>query len=404
MKGSPEKIKLSYVVLLGLVDTGYGMVRSLKLRDIPVIAFDKKSAYPELKTDLCKIRFYNDEEELLNQLKSLPIELGHKPVLFASSDAMVKFCSRNVEMLKNLFLMHFPHQETVDLLLEKTRFSEFALKNDFTIPQTSIIRTKDDLDMCINTLKFPCVVKPYWRDSNWKNALFPKVFFFRTRKDYEDKINHIFSVENNLIAQEWIPGNDDSIYFCLTYFDEQHNCVASLTGRKLRQWPVGTGSTSSAITVDEPFIKTETLRLFRQVAFSGFGSVEFKKHNVTGRFYIMEPTVGRPNHQSYLATANGINIPCEAYSSLTGVYFPNEPRIKKSVVWIDDPADIFSIVINMKNGWLNWKDLFITVFRKKSFRYLNLKDPRPFLVLWLSVPYKLIRKIFRIIISLFKKN
>lgn len=396
MKIKSNVTKYPFVVLLGLVDTGYGMVRSLNLKNIPVIAFDRKSNYPELKTNICETRFFENDNELLQQLKSLPNELGHKPILFISSDAQVKFFSENRFELQNHYLTHFPSSETVDLLLEKTRFSEFAVKNDFTIPLTNIVKTKNDLEKCIDNMPFPCVVKPYWRNSNWKNAGFPKVFLFKFKKDFEENINHIFSVENNLIVQEWIPGNDGAIYFCLTYFDGQNNCIASFTGRKLRQWPVGTGSTSSAIPVDEPHITAETLRLFKEVSFSGFGSVEFKRHSETGRFYIMEPTVGRPNHQSYLATANGINIPCDAYSALTGIQLSNNKLATKNIVWIDDPADIFSIIVNLKRGQLSFKDLLTTIFSRKSYRYFNLYDCRPFLFLWLPVPYKLVRKIFRL--------
>jgi D-aspartate ligase len=388
--------KRAHVVLLGLVDTGYGMVRSLALKGIPVIAFESSRNHPEIRSSLCQMRFFQDHNDLLNQLIVMPEELGHKPVLFISSDSLVKFYSDNSRELSKKYLTHFPDADTVNLLLEKTRFSEFAIKNGFTIPKTHIVRSWADI-RSMETNTFPCVVKPYWRRQKWTEAKFPKVFFFKEKKEFDLKIHRIFSVEQNLIIQEWIPGNDGNIYFCLTYFDGQSKCISSFTGRKLRQWRVATGATSCAEPIDEPLVKKETLRLFDAVLFKGFGSVEFKRHPDTGIFYIMEPTVGRPNHQSYLATANGVNMPCEAYSSLTGMRFAFERQIKQHVVWIDDMDDIFSIAVNLIKGQLNYRDLVKTIFSKKSFRYLNVKDPGPFMALWSIVAYKLVRKMFRLI-------
>jgi D-aspartate ligase len=388
-------------VLLGLADTGYGIVRSLAKQNISVISLGweaNKKIYPELKTRYSDCRIVNNNEQLLKTLLELPNEIGYKPSLFISSDEMVSFFSQHKKELSEIYLIDFPEEETVNLLLKKNLFSEFALKNNFLIPKTFIIKSKADVYECIDSIDMPCVIKPYLRADKWGNAHFPKVFYFDTKKKLGNIIENILMVESDLLIQEWIPGYDDSIYFCLVYFNEFSNCIASFTGRKLRQWPVGTGSTACAEPFENSHILDETLRLFNGLSYKGFGSLEFKRHSNNGEYYIMEPTVGRQNHQSYLATANGINISVTAYNSLNQINLPQIVSKPPFTIWIDDPIDIISIFINIFRGQLNYGRFFRSIFYKKSFRYLNFRDPFPLIYLWLvTIPYKIFNKIKKII-------
>ena len=389
-------LKHTPAVILGLGDTGYGTARSLAMHDIPIIAFEKDSTRPETHTRLCEqIHAYQSEEDLLEQLLSLFASIETPPVIYASGDMLVDFINRNRDRILPHSRIDFPSTQTVNELLEKTKFTKLATEHGFQIPQTIIIDESYDAQPRMD-VTFPCIIKPTWRSENWKRAKLPKVIRMKDEKELHAGLPEIRKIEANLVVQEWIPGPDSSIYFCLAYFDNDSKCLGSFTGRKLRQWPIGVGSTACAEPAIAPEVTSETIRLFELARFKGFGSVEFKQHVETGQYYIMEPTVGRCNHQSFIATANGLNLPFVAYCSLTGQPIPASTR-QKETVWIDDQFDGLSILANMFRGRLELLNLFRSYFSRKSFRFLNLRDPAPLLHVWLQAPLKLSKYLKRAI-------
>ena len=385
--------ELPYAVILGIADTGYGVARSLAPFGIPIIAFESDTTRPEIRTNLCEVNIFSDEIALLNKLLSLSSGSRLKPLLYITSDALVMFYNTNRHILADHFLIDFPSQRTTNLLMEKGKFATFARDNGLAIPKTKIIQNRYDVEACAEEMAFPCLLKPYWRDVNWKRACFPKVFSFFDRADFLKRINAIFSVEHRLVLQEWIPGGDSDIYFTLTYYDSNSRCLADFTGRKLRQWPILTGSTCCAEPSDNHEVRQTTISLFDQIQYSGFGSVEFKKHQVTGKLFIMEPTVGRPNHQSFIAAANGINMPLVAYMSLTGLDIFRQRQPKRSSIWIDEQFDILSIIVGTLKGQLNLRHLIRSYLKCKSFRFINRKDMMPFFYALLISIYKAFRLI-----------
>jgi predicted ATP-grasp superfamily ATP-dependent carboligase len=242
---------------------------------------------------------------------------------------------------------------------------------------------------------FPCVLKPFWRSQKWLNARFRKVYVFDSKSELEKGLEYIAPVENNLIIQQYIPGGDREVYFHLMYYNSQSECIGEFTGRKLRQWPPGVGQTSCG----EPApwaekVREESIRLFNQLKYKGFGSVEYRRHPDEDKFYITEPTVGRQNAQSFLATINGTRMSTIAYSALTGRAFPAPALSEKKKFWIDDQFDVFSIAVSMLKGRLNIKDVFRSYLGKKKFRLSNLKDIRVILYCWTVVLFsKLFQKI-----------
>ena len=64
--------------------------------------------------------------------------------------------------------------------------------------------------------------------------------------------------EGEVILEEWIPGKDGDVYFCLQAYSENSEPLASFTGRKIRQWPPLIGGTASAEPADVPELEETT--------------------------------------------------------------------------------------------------------------------------------------------------
>jgi predicted ATP-grasp superfamily ATP-dependent carboligase len=138
-------------------------------------------------------------------------------------------------------------------------------------------------------------------------------------------------------------------------------------------------------------VLNESVRLFKALRYQGLGSVEFKQDAADQSFKITEPTVGRPNFQSYLAVANGINIPHVAYSDLTGqsVTVLDGPARAGSVKWIDEWHEYQSSLSYWRAGKLTLKDWARSVSGPRCYALLSLSDPLPFVLSFKGLGYGL---------------
>jgi D-aspartate ligase len=279
--------------------------------------------------------------------------------------------------------------------LKKCCFYEFALENNILIPKTSRVIIGVNTVKSIENLDFPIVIKPTYRKGSWSDAGFPKVFLCKNEKEYSESYKKAITVEKDLIVQEYIPGGDSDIYFCLAYYDENSRCLGAFTGKKIRQWPVDLGNTASATIAHEEFVTSETIRVFNMVNFVGFGSIEYKKSQKDGKFYIMEPTVGRLNQQEFVATLHGINLPLIAYGSLANKTFKIPASKHKKIIYIDEYRELLSAIKHIKRKDFTLSQWLKSIKGKKAYRHWSKEDP--------LVVYYLIKEILEIIFRKVKR-
>jgi predicted ATP-grasp superfamily ATP-dependent carboligase len=387
---------LPWAIVLHIAYTGYGVVRSLYSYGIPIIAFQKDLSSPESKSRLCEqIITFNDNDELMKRLISFAKEKPEKPVLFITSDIYVELFLKFRRIFEDNIRIHYPDSDVVQLLLSKDKFIDYAKCNNLAIPKSFKIRTIDDLEKNIDEIIFPAIVKPFVKSPRWLSAKLDKAYLVHSQDELNKLYKRIMEIEPNLLVQEWVPGPDSNVEYCLTYFDKNTECLASFTGAKIRQWPVGTGSTASTKPTKNEWIKNQTIQIFKELHYRGFGSIEYKKHAINGMYYIMEPTVGRPNQQSYVATVNGINMPLIAYESLTGLSFTSYVNKYPPITYIDEWADLASSLVHMKKGEIRISDYLNSIKGKKSFRFFNMRDFDVFLFSFISAIKYCLKSFFR---------
>ena len=83
-----------------------------------------------------------------------------------------------------------------------------------------------------------------------------------------------FDAADRFVVQEWIPGRDSDVYFCLTYRNHNGEELAAQGGRKITQWRVDTGSTALAVTHQDAELHELARR--QMSGFGGMLSVELK--------------------------------------------------------------------------------------------------------------------------------
>ena len=170
----------------------------------------------------------------------------------------------------------------------------------------------------------------------------------------------------------------------LTYFSDKSECLAAFTGHKIRQWPVGMGSTATAAPKENQYVFEKTCEIFIDLKYKGFGSIEYKRHDINGKYYLIEPTAGRINQQEFIATINGMNLPLWYYNDISGSNIEEMSPPEKEIIYIDEPAEIFSASVHIRKKMISFIEYLRSIKKSKRYRYANKNDLGVFLGLLLK--------------------
>lgn len=333
---------IEWAVVVGGGLNALGVVRSLGRCDVPIAVVGRSQMAPAMRSRHARRRIVSASyESLADLLLEVARELGGRPVLFLTEEEAVRVVSAARESLQQAYRVRFAPHDTMMALTHKDGVQALAEQHGLPIPRAVRLRQRDDLKQLAG-LRFPCVLKPGLKHAGY-GARFKKAYVVQTAEEAARLFDEISPVLPDLVVQEWIEGADDSIHFCLQYIGADGQPAASFTGRKLRAWPPSIGGTASCMPAPDADaeLSRRTADFFRAVGFQGMGSMEYKRDNRDGRFYVVEPTVGRTDFQQEVATINGANLPYAAYCHECGLPAPAANRVPPAI-WREATTDRWS--------------------------------------------------------------
>jgi len=371
------------IVVLGWTVTALSTLRAVKpLKKLGyeiILAAGSRKSNIALHSNVSDRRLVF-EGGLVEGLLRIGPSFPSKPILLLTDDYDVVEISHRREELKQYYNYLLPTHSTVRMLMEKSNFTRFALANDLPIPETIFINSEDDLRNAHERISFPFIVKPYLKHAS--------------KVDNQIQIEQLIrrldrSHYQSAIVQRYVEGEDDNLFFVFLVFDEMGSLIHRMIARKLRQWPISYGTTSLAKTVDNERLWTETEKFIRAVDVVGYCSIEYKYDQITDRFYIMEPTIGRFNQQIALSVSSGVNIPLAMVKLISGETITMRDQ-KNDVFWIYESNDLLSFFKSKtRYGYL-------ANFLKPSVKVLmDWRDFKPILYEVWMLAGKRIRKILR---------
>ncbi|MBV9828400.1 MAG: carboxylate--amine ligase [Alphaproteobacteria bacterium] len=305
---------LTPAVVIGGELNGLGVCRSLAKSGIPIYVLDAHRRNPAMWSRYVKAIKVPalHGEPLLTSLQTLHRKVGGNPVIIFTDEMALLTISKYRDQLSGMYRFRLPGHAAVMMLHDKVQFHEFAVANDFPVPNAVIVRHENDL-AGIRQLRFPVIIKP----ADKRVVHLGAGFRLSTAHDFESATRlsrQLLKAAECIIVQECVEGPDTSIFFCL-FYRAKGKTLAMFTGRKLASTPPGTGSTAYCTEAGSlaPLLARDTEALMERVEYEGIGSVEYKWDSRSERFVIIEPTVGRTDWQEEVATLCGVNIPLAAY-------------------------------------------------------------------------------------------
>lgn len=358
-------------LVVGFSIHGLAVARALALRGIQVhcLADAHVPPYPTTYTRYAKVhcRPGLNTAPLATYLIELANEIGsqHKIALFPTSDRIVKAIGAAWEQLEDRYLLSWSHcRELVLKLQRKDSIAEYCEQAGVRYPRTRVIASSTSSDSCIAELQFPLVIKPAQPLSSFKAIRIG---------DLSELRRYVSQYAGDLpfVVQEWIEGPEPSLYSCTTLLDRGAP-LFMFTSRKIAASPPGIGQGTVFETIDNVEIQEISARFLSQMDLSGPVAVEFKR-DPDGRFWLIEPNVGRTEYCVDVAIQSGFNLPYIEYLKATGAASNiSLPTRQKECAWFDTDKDPACFLTNLRTLRAESGER-----RKVVFPFLGHDDWRP---------------------------
>ena len=306
---------LTPAVVVGGSLNALGVVRSLSAGAMPIYLLDTTRACAAAWSRYC--RFVSipalEGKALIEALIALADELACRPVLILTSDQCVDTVSAHRQELESLYHISLPSDQMVRALADKTLFQSLAERAGFEVPRAVCVTSAADLER-IAELQPPLIIKPGDKTLVLR-GLADRILRADTVSEAREACAQMLMNVPAIIVQEWIDGPDSDLLFTLFACDSGGQVLGVFHGRKLVCDPPAVGTTAICCAAPEMAAEllTPTQNFISQVSYRGLGSLEFKRDRQRNRLAIIEPTVGRTDWQSEIATLCGVNLPLSLY-------------------------------------------------------------------------------------------
>jgi D-aspartate ligase len=369
------------VILRSVHHGGLGIVRSLGRLGVPVYCVDAHWE-PAFSSRYCRGHFVRNIEsaagaQSVSSLLQIGRKLGGRPMLIPTTDTGAIWVSEHAAALASEF--RFPYQDfnLVSLLCDKSRMQILARRNGVPTAQSMVPRSKEDVQLFIETASFPVMVKATDAERLRARMGGTKFVIPSGRELLEFYAKAADHEEPSLLIQEFIPGED---WMFDGYFDQNSRCVFGVTGKKIRRFPVNTGVTSLGVCIRNETVERTTVEFMKAIAYQGILDIGYRYDQRDGKYKVLDvnPRIGC-TFRLFTAT-NGMDVARALYLHLTG-----QSVIRGQAAdgrkWIVEDFDLFSAIRSIRNRTLTLQDWMRSFRGIQEMACFAFDDPLPFLLM-----------------------
>ncbi|MDD4850127.1 MAG: ATP-grasp domain-containing protein [Gemmiger sp.] len=305
-------------VLLGSDANVYGMARSFYAQYGVVSAAICKGALVAtansrfVKIAVVEPNLEQDEvfpQTLITFAKAHP----EKPlVLLSCADGYTILMARHRAALEPYYHFACPSLQNVLELDIKDNFYRACAAHGLAYPKTATCTAQNYKQIAL-PFDFPCIIKASNSAEYW-NCSFPhkkKVFLAQNQAEFDAITAAIYgsSYQDDLVLQEYIPGDDNCMRVLNAYCGRDHKVHLMALGRPLleEQTPEGIGNYAAILSIRDDALMDKMKEFLEAVGWEGFANFDMKYDARTGEYKLFEmnPRQGR---SSYYVTASGYNL------------------------------------------------------------------------------------------------
>lgn len=359
---------MTAALVCGLDSHGLAVARALGQSGVTVYALCETPPLPGAYTNSVRRTFAVPDltspqvvPALLAARDAMP---AHDAVaLLAVNDRQVKTIARHIDTLQPHYRIAWADSHrTVLELLRKDKLEAWCRRQGLRYPRSVVFDAATGARAAAR-FGFPVIIKPVQPLSSFKTLLAPDLHTL-------EQLLELHAHELPILGQEYIAGDDRQIYFGALMLD-RGRVIHGIAGRKIASHPPARGQTLVAETVDEPEVLRLTEQFFAGTQLSGPVSLELKR-DPQGRFWVIEPTVGRTDFWAQLCISAGFNQPLMEYQLACELAVSAPEQAPHDVVWYDSERDPLAYVSHC------WQEKRLRPRAKKQvFPYYGHGDWRP---------------------------
>lgn len=372
------------------------LVRSLGRLGIPVYGLHSRDSVPvQYSRYLRRVwrwDFPSCSEGALGTLAQISSELGGRAILIPTSDETAIFVSEHHAALHPWFVLPKQPLTLPRNLSDKKEMYFLAKKHGIPTPETVFPQNRDDVLKLATAAMFPLVLKATRgalagpRTGKSMVIVHDIAELLKYYDDLEDPSEPLF------MLQEYIPGGDDTIWMFNGYFNETSDCLFGVTGKKIRQQPVGGGYTSLGICLKNDVVDQTTRHFMKTIGYRGIVDIGYRWDGRDRQYKLLDinPRIGSTFR---LFTAeNGLDVARALYLDLTGQSVP-ESRVCEGRKWMVEVADFESCLQYRRQGQLSIRTWLRSFRGVQEVSFFALEDTLPFLSVVFNSAWHLLRKL-----------
>ncbi len=221
-----------------------------------------------------------------------------------------------------------------------------------------------------------------------------KMFIVSSKRQLLEKYDMAEDQESpNLMIQEYIPGGEDSVWMFNGYFNRESECLLGFTGKKIRQSPVYTGSTSLGMCLRNEEVDKITRTFMAAVGYQGILDMGYRFDARDGKYKVLDinPRIGSTFR--LFVSSGGMDVARAMYLDLTGGVVQSE-EAKDGCKWLVEDSDFGSCIRYLRDGNLSMRQWWTSFRGVEELAYLAADDLLPLLPLFLTRSAEQIRKVF----------
>ena len=321
-------------------------------------------------------------EKLMRLGERLSAKLGRSVPLLYGDDNYLDLILKNRGRLAQHYRFLVNDPEVADALIDKERFDAFTRARKLPVPRT--LEWGE-----LETISGPVLIKPKVKIAFDDSPAYLRLFgrggkarvFATPQEVLADPLAR--TLRENLLFQEYIPGDDRQIWSFHGFADEKSRVLTWFTGRKIRTYPALTGTSTYLQLAHNDELAAVGHDIVARAPLKGVFKIDFKQDPRSGRFLMLEVNA-RFNLWHYLGAVNGVNVPRAAYDYLMYGERPEAARrARTSHRWLSLRLDYRAYRELASRGELSlWRWLGSLAASRKVYDVFAWSDPLPFVRYW----------------------
>ena len=306
-------------VILGTDSNAYGLARSFYEKyQVKSLALGKVPLIETRKSKIVDVKVY-DKLTDENVFKKVLLNIGKeykkkydKLILLSCAEWYTNLIVNNRKTLENYFIVPFMSKKLKNLLESKDSFYNMCEKYNLDYPSTYVINydSRDEINIPFN---FPVALKPA------SSKDYSEVSFEGKEKSY--KLNNIDKLKetvkriynsgyrSNIIVQDFIPGNDDSMWVINSYSNKHGKVKMMCLGRCILEehTPYGIGNYKAIISDGDEVLYSKIKNFLEDIKYVGFANFDIKYDYRDKKYKLFEINI-RQGRSSFFTTCAGLNL------------------------------------------------------------------------------------------------